>query len=125
MSRRNRGKHTDVAIVEANIVAHMRKHRCGRANPLPASSIAEAGFPGYRFRNSQGAALAVSRILRGMVDRGVLRPSIGGHGYYLADTGGNADGVTRSSGVERREQPVATDMTTELSTAERGGQASR
>lgn len=88
-NRRNLDKHTDAEAVEKNIVHHMRRWRCGRANPLPASAIGEAGFPGYQFKNPQGAALAVSRILRGMVSRGVLRPSIGGHGYYLVDVADN------------------------------------
>lgn len=84
-TRRNFDKHTDAAVVEANIVTYMRHWRCGRDNPIPASVIGEAGFQGYRFRCAQGAALAVARILRSMVDRGVLRPSVGRHGYYLVD----------------------------------------
>lgn len=83
--KRNWDKHTDRATVEANIVAHMRKWNCGRTRPLNASSIGEAGFPEYSFQKPQGAALAVARILRGMVDKGVLRPHIGGNGYYLAE----------------------------------------
>lgn len=86
-AKRNWDKHTAAAMVEANIVAHMRKWQCGRDRPLLASSIGEAGFPDYRFKAPQGAALAVARIQRGMVDRGVLRRHLGGHGYYLAELG--------------------------------------
>ena len=84
-TRRNLGKRTDSATVEANIVAHMRKHRCGRWNPLNLSTLGEAGFFGYSFKRPQGAAFAVSRIVRDMTQRGVLRPHLGGHGYYLAE----------------------------------------
>jgi len=84
-TRRNWDKRTDAATVEANIVAHMRKYRCGRSNPLNLSSMGKAGFLGYSFKRPQGAAFAVSRIVRGMAQRGVLRPHLGGRGYYLAE----------------------------------------
>lgn len=82
---RNHALHTPAAQVEANIVAHMRLHKCGRNSPLLASTIGEVGFQGYRFGSRQGAALAVAKILRGMLDRGVLRHAPGGHGYCLAE----------------------------------------
>lgn len=86
-SGRNIDKHTDAATVEANIVAHMRKWRCDRRHPLMLSTLGEVGFQGYRFGRPQGAALAVSRIVRGMLNRGVLRLSPDGYGYYLTELG--------------------------------------
>jgi hypothetical protein len=84
---RNWDKRTEAATVEANIVAHMRKWRCDSRNPLNAARIGEAGFPDYSFQRPQGAAFAVSRILRGMVSRGVLKHNLAGHGFYLAELG--------------------------------------
>lgn len=86
--RRNAGKRTGAAQVEANIVAHLRKYRCGRYYPVPMSTLGEVGFPGYDFKRPQGAAFAVSKIVRSMCERWVLGWT-GGHdgprGYYLRE----------------------------------------
>lgn len=84
-TRRNRDKHTAVDVVEDNIVSHLRRHGCGRDKPVPMSVLGEVGLPDYAFRNALGAALSVARIVSRMVERQVLRPSLSGHGYYLAD----------------------------------------
>lgn len=86
-NRRNIDKRIDAATAEANIVAHMRKYGCDRRNPLLLGMIGAAAFPGYSFKSPQGAALAVSRIARGMEDRGILRYGIEPRGYWLAELG--------------------------------------
>ena len=88
---RNSDKKTDRATVEANIVDYMREHRVEWQRPVPLSACGYAGFKGYKFRWPQGAALAVSRIVRDMVKRRVLgyrsdAPDARGcavRGYYL------------------------------------------
>jgi hypothetical protein len=75
--RRNIGKHTPAATVEANIVAAMRSSVDRR--PWLMSALGAVGFPDYDFKMPQGAAIAVSRIVRGMLLRGVLVHSGGGY----------------------------------------------
>lgn len=66
--RRNRDKHTDTATVEDNILTALREAK----SPLPMSYLAYAGFPGYKFRSAQGAALCVSRIASSMAKRQLI-----------------------------------------------------
>jgi hypothetical protein len=79
-SRRNIDRHTSAAQVEANILEHLRKHNITWRDGVPLSTLGYVGFPDYDFRWPQGAALAVSRIVRDMTRRGVLVP--GSNGYY-------------------------------------------
>lgn len=79
---RNDHLHTSIEQAEANILAAMRAG--GATTPgrgLLMSSIGYAAFPGYRFKNPQGAALAVARIARSMVTRNLLLR--GSRGLFL------------------------------------------
>lgn len=71
--------------IEARILAFMRKHNCYRGHATTLSMLGQAAFPERGNRSAQGYALAVSRIVRSMQDRGLLRPSLTGPGYYLAE----------------------------------------
>lgn len=75
---RNHDRHTSVDRAEANIIDSML---LGPRCALLMSALGRAAFPYYRFKNPQGAALAVSRIARGMLDRGLLIRA--GRGYAL------------------------------------------
>ncbi len=92
--RRNIGKKTTAAEAEARILAGLARR--DRAAGAPASSLAYMAFPGYDFRNPQGAALAVGRIMRGMYDRGLIRLCARGHGYVITNQGlSQADNINQ------------------------------
>jgi hypothetical protein len=82
--KRNVGMHTEARAVESNILEAMKRHRVGRDNCAPPSCLGYWGFPEYDFRWPQGAAFAVSKIVRSMEQRGVIRYRFDGRrGYYL------------------------------------------
>lgn len=46
---------------------------------LPMSCLAYAAFPDFQFRSAQGAALCISRTVRGMADAGLVRGTMNGY----------------------------------------------
>lgn len=79
---RNEHLHTSAQQAERNIVAAMQAAGATHFDrSLLMSAIGYSAFPGYRFKKPQGAALAVSKIASGMVDRKVL--AHGRRGLYL------------------------------------------
>lgn len=56
---------------------------------LPTSAVAYLAFPGYAFRSPQGAALAVSGLVRSMCDEKLISRS-SNRGYYLTREGASA-----------------------------------
>lgn len=67
--KRNVGKHTNVAAIEANILAALK----GADTPMYASTLGYAAFPDYNFKMPQGAAFAVARVASNMEKRGLIR----------------------------------------------------
>lgn len=57
------------------------------APSLPMSALAYAAFPDYEFRSPQGAALAVSRTVRGLHDDQLLKGA--SRGYQITSAGLN------------------------------------
>lgn len=58
----------------------------GERRGTPTSGVAYFAYPGYVFRSPQGAALAVSKLIRKMYDEGLIRRDFG-KGYYLTMAG--------------------------------------
>lgn len=85
---RNHAIHTSVQQLEQNILAAVRdRSRVNHLRPLSMSQLGYQAFQGYRFKSPQGAALAVSRIVRGLLDRKILARGNRG-GVYLSYTAG-------------------------------------
>ncbi|MCF8156325.1 MAG: hypothetical protein K9K35_10005 [Rhodoferax sp.] len=61
--KRNHDKHTDSATAKHNILAALAKGSYGCK-----SQVAYAAFPGYTFKNPQGAAFSISKIFRELED---------------------------------------------------------
>lgn len=88
-TRRNIGLYTEQAIVELNILRALPAY-LGRASAgLNKSSIGYAAYPTYRFRQPQGAAFSVARIVRELERRGLVRwySEKTWSGYFITDQG--------------------------------------
>lgn len=59
---------------------------------LPMSCLAYAAFPDFRFRSAQGAALCISRTVRGLADDGLVRGTL--RGYQITAKGKAEHGAT-------------------------------
>lgn len=66
----------------ARILAALAKRK---GDSLPMSAMAYAAFPDYTFRSPQGAALAVSRTVRGLYEDKLIRGA--SYGYEITDAG--------------------------------------
>ncbi|WP_162893409.1 hypothetical protein [Pseudomonas savastanoi] len=64
---------------------------------LPMSALAYAAFPNYEFRTPQGAALAVSRTVRGLEDEKLL--IVATYGFQIT-TAGRAVIAAQDSAVQ-------------------------
>ena len=83
--KRNLGGHTSAAQAKRNILVHCRKHDITDfTKTINKSGLGYAAFPHYKFRAPQGAAFAVARIVREMMESGSLRYASVGvrRGYY-------------------------------------------
>lgn len=84
MAVRNHGLNTPVRLLRGRVLRAVFDSDGGGCYP---SALARAAFVGYVFRSPQGAAFAVSRVLRGLVSDGLIywdAGSVGiGRGYRL------------------------------------------
>lgn len=84
MAVRNHGLNTPVRLLRGRVLRAVFDSGGGGCYP---SALARAAFVGYVFRSSQGAAFAVSRVLRGLVSDGLIYWDTGlagsGRGYRL------------------------------------------
>jgi len=78
--KRNEGMHTAQDQIELRILQALAPG--GESAP---SVLGYAAYPGYRFKAPQGAAFAVAKVLRSMLDKGlILRRR---RGYSISETG--------------------------------------
>ena len=68
----------------ANILKWMESVGASYDRPCMMSRIGYAAFPAARFKSPQGAAMAVSRIVRRMCDEGILRHGRSASGLFPA-----------------------------------------
>ena len=59
MKTLNIGKHTDESVLRERILNYLKKHETA-----VTSTLAYESFVGYTFKSQQGAALAISSLLR-------------------------------------------------------------
>jgi hypothetical protein len=70
-----------IAVQRVRILTALADSRAG----LPMSALGCAAFPERRFRSPQGAALAVSRTVRGLFDDQLLKGA--SRGYEITQSG--------------------------------------
>lgn len=89
MKGRNHGMHTPARLARARVL--MSLFNLGQGAGSSPSALASVAFVGYVFRTPQGAAFAVSKVLRGLVSDGLIRWGVGstgvGRGYRLTPDG--------------------------------------
>jgi hypothetical protein len=83
---RNSEKYTSQAESELLVLKALATDD-GGTRYLSLSNLGYVAYPGYQFKSPQGAALAVARLVRSLVDRKLVRFSIKPRGYCVAAAG--------------------------------------
>ena len=71
-SRRNVESHTDAATAKRNVLAFLVDARRHQSPVTRKSTLGRAAFPGYAFKQPQGAAFAVAKLARELMDEGLM-----------------------------------------------------
>lgn len=71
--RRNIEMHTGASEAKRNVLAFLAANCTSPASLARKSTLGYVAFPGYDFKKPQGAAFAVSKIVRQMEDDGLIR----------------------------------------------------
>lgn len=74
--------HITLAQARENLLAWMDRTNICFERPAMMSAMGYAAFPAARFKSPQGAALAVSRLAKQLIDEGVITHSARSTGYY-------------------------------------------
>lgn len=74
--------HITLAEAKENLLAWMDRASICFERPAMMSAMGYAAFPAARFKSPQGAALAVSRLAKQLINAGVITHSTYSTGYY-------------------------------------------
>ena len=66
--KRNVESHTDALAAKRNVLAFLANAQRNRSPVVNKSLLGVAAFPGYNFKRPQGAAFAVAKLARELMD---------------------------------------------------------